>query len=200
MNTTERIVESYFRISRTCFTMADVKVHGGNNRQLDLLAHDVNNKCKYHVEIGVTHARGFQPRVDRLENRIKHKFFGEPRTSKDGSPKGVRQRNFFAEILATYHRVGFAPENVRRIWVSWECREEEELRKRISQYCAANHLNDYCVEFISFRDCVIPQLMKDVGTPHYGDDALRTFSLLRARERQLAARSQKDRQAKMKEE
>jgi|GEM_PF-6134490 len=38
MNTTERIVESYFRICEGCLTTPDVKVVRGNNRQIDLLA------------------------------------------------------------------------------------------------------------------------------------------------------------------
>jgi hypothetical protein len=55
MNTVELIVESYFRLCRSCFTYPDLKVPGGNNRQLDLLAYNVREEAQYHVEMSVTH-------------------------------------------------------------------------------------------------------------------------------------------------
>jgi len=79
MNTTEKIVESYFRICRNCFTMTDVKVHAGNNRQLDLVAFHIQETHQYHVEVGVTHARGFQPTFAKLREKFERKFFGEPK-------------------------------------------------------------------------------------------------------------------------
>jgi hypothetical protein len=47
MNTVERIVESYFRLCRCCFTYSDVKVVDGNNRQLDILAVSVVTGDQY---------------------------------------------------------------------------------------------------------------------------------------------------------
>ena len=55
MNTPEHIVETYFRLVRRCFTTTDVKIPGGNNRQIDLLAFSPVNKRYYHVETAVTH-------------------------------------------------------------------------------------------------------------------------------------------------
>ena len=55
MTTTERIVESYYRLIKSCFTMADVKVKDGNNRQFDLLAYCLRDGKQYHVEITVMH-------------------------------------------------------------------------------------------------------------------------------------------------
>lgn len=39
----EHIVENCFRYCKGCFTMADVKVYGGNNRPCDLLAYNGRN-------------------------------------------------------------------------------------------------------------------------------------------------------------
>jgi len=44
MNTAEHRVESYFRLCRKCFTIVDLKVPRGNNRQLDILAHNVKEQ------------------------------------------------------------------------------------------------------------------------------------------------------------
>lgn len=37
---TEHIVENYYRVVKNNFTITDLKVKGGNNRQLDILAFD----------------------------------------------------------------------------------------------------------------------------------------------------------------
>lgn len=47
MNTAERIVESYFRHCRRCLTIPDVKIAGGNNRQIDLLAWQPKTRTVY---------------------------------------------------------------------------------------------------------------------------------------------------------
>ena len=39
----ERIVESYFRIERKCFTITDIKIPKGNNRQIDILAYSLKS-------------------------------------------------------------------------------------------------------------------------------------------------------------
>jgi hypothetical protein len=200
MNTTERIVESYFRICRNCFTMSDVKVHRGNNRQLDLLAACVKSQEYYHVEIGVTHMRTFQPVPTKLEKKIQHKFFGEPRVieKRRRRPKTApTPKNYFKAILDTYHRVGFDTSKLKRIWVTWEEPLGRSLPQRIAKYCLENELPEYCVEFLSFRDHILPQLMKEVGTANYSDDALRTLSLLRQRDRQARISQQKTRQTRI---
>lgn len=55
MNTTEKIVESYFRLCHGYFTIADTKVINGNNRQIDLLAVNLKTNEQYQVEVSVTH-------------------------------------------------------------------------------------------------------------------------------------------------
>ena len=201
MNTTEKIVESYFRLRHRCFTMADVKVHGGNNRQLDLLAYGVGDSAQYHIEIGVTHVPRFQPDVDKLEKKIQFKFFGEARElRKTAARKRVRKpaRNYFHQIIETYRYVGFEPPKVQRIWVTWQAPDVEKLAERLREYCKNNHLDDYCVRFMSFRDEIVPELFKDIRTANYSDDALRTLSLLQQCDRQTKAGRELGRQSRLK--
>ncbi|GAB3995131.1 hypothetical protein GCM10028807_34470 [Spirosoma daeguense] len=54
MNTAEHLVEIYYR-QAGCFTMSDIKVISGNNRQLDLLAINIKTKKYYHIEVSVAH-------------------------------------------------------------------------------------------------------------------------------------------------
>jgi hypothetical protein len=55
MNTTEKIVESYFRLWQGYSTIADTKVINGNNSQIDLLAVNLKTNEQYQVEVSVTH-------------------------------------------------------------------------------------------------------------------------------------------------
>jgi hypothetical protein len=55
MNTTEKIVESYFHLCHGYFPIADTKVINGNNRQTDLLAVDLKTNEQYQVQVSVTH-------------------------------------------------------------------------------------------------------------------------------------------------
>lgn len=74
MNTAERIVEAYFRHYRGCFTMTDVKVADGNNRQLDLLAVSLRKGIQYHVETSVTHEKSWRLNWEKLEKKLQAKF------------------------------------------------------------------------------------------------------------------------------
>lgn len=58
MNTTEKIVESYFRLCQGYFTIANTKVINGNNRQIDLLAVNLKTNEQYQVEVSEKKTRG----------------------------------------------------------------------------------------------------------------------------------------------
>lgn len=66
MNTTEKIVEAYFRLCKNCFTYPDMKVINGNNRQLDLLAYNLMDNSQYHIEVSVTHQENWCPTPEQL--------------------------------------------------------------------------------------------------------------------------------------
>lgn len=76
MNAAEHIVESYFRLCRKFFTIVDLKVPRGNNRQLDILAHNVKEQQQYHIEVGVTHRQNECPAFAELSPQFEKKFFG----------------------------------------------------------------------------------------------------------------------------
>ena len=184
MNTTERIVESYFRLCKCCFTYADVKVQGGNNRQLDLLAYNVKEDTQYHIETSVTHELSWKASWRNLEGKFEHKYFGVP-TKRDGSNTDYSKgKNYYPEIKKTYKLIGFTPNKVQRVWITWVSPEDSEFNKKLRKYCRRKRLGKKLIQVISFRDELFPELLSKVGRSNYSDDALRTLSLLRQYEKQ----------------
>ena len=80
MNTTEQIVESYYRICHECFTVPDVKVIDAYSRQFDLLAYSLSLKQQYHIEVAVSHVRQWAPKPHELLAKLEYKFLGSPNT------------------------------------------------------------------------------------------------------------------------
>ena len=179
MNTTERIVESYFRLCLNCFTYADVKVASGNNRQLDLLATNLREDSQYHVETSVTHELSWRAKWSAMQAHFERKFFGAPMPREGAKTDYTRGRNYFEEIKKTYRQLGFAPNKVHRIWVTWVIPEDEDYAKLLSRYCRTKRLGKYPIQVLSFRDTVLPELLTKVRKSNYSDDALRTLSLLK---------------------
>lgn len=178
MNTTERIVESYFRLCHNCFTYPDVKVAGGNNRQLDLLAYNLKSGSQYHIETSVTHELSWRATWKTLEEKFEGKYFGAPQKREGERTDFTRGRNYFLEIQKTYKLVGFAPSKVQRIWVTWVKPEDAGFEKLLLKYCRTKRIGRCPIQILSFRDEVLPGLLTAVGKSNYNDDALRTLSLL----------------------
>lgn len=182
MNTAERIVEAYFRHVLGCFTLTDVKIEGGNNRQLDLVAYHARTGEQYHVETSVKIA-GFDPDLDRLAKAFARKFFGVPR--ENGKPTGDHAlgKDYRAAVNRAYKRLGLTPSRVRRVYVCWSVPgvTQEELDAFCLSFSGRYRLRRNPIQVWSFRDRVLPGLMEAVGTSNYEDDALRTLSLLVAR-------------------
>ena len=174
MNTVEHIVEAYFRICERCFTMHDVKVPGGNNRQFDLLAVSILTNRQYHVETSVM--PGFCPKATDLKELFDKKFRGLPERS--DNPKGdhAKGKTYSKPIENAYHSVGVDPVRVNRVWVTWEVRDPENLESLLSVYEKENGIR---VEVISLCDVIIPKLQEKVATANYDDEVLRTLSLLK---------------------
>ena len=99
MNTTERIVESYFRLCKKCFTYQDLKVPGGNNRQLDLLAYDMKKGTQYHVESSVTHELSWCATWARLQAKFEGKFFGAPKQRDGPNTDFAKGKTYFSNML-----------------------------------------------------------------------------------------------------
>ncbi|GBD98208.1 hypothetical protein BMS3Abin07_00216 [bacterium BMS3Abin07] len=184
MNTTEKIVESYFRLCKGCFTMADVKVISRNNRQIDLLALNFKTGDQYHVEVSVTHRENWCPTTTELFPEFEKKYFGVPAKREGQKTDYALGKNYKEQIYQTYKSVGLSPGSIKRVWVCWTVIDDKDLDAQIAQYCRKRKLKKNTIEIISFRDEVIPTLMEKVATANYEDDVLRTLSLLQQFEKQ----------------
>lgn len=186
MNTTESIVESYFRLVRGCFTQPDVKVIKGNNRQIDLLAYDINTSKSYHVEVSVTHCQQWCPTPKELKENFDKKFFGVPSKREGANTDYSKGKTYIENIKLTYDSLGLNYSTINRVWVCWTVKDAEGLDCELETYCKERSISRGSLEIVSFRDEVIPTLMEKVSTSNYEDDALRTLSLLRQYEIQKA--------------
>lgn len=186
MNTVEHIVECYFRICLKCFTMHDVKVASGNNRQFDLLAVSLLDGRQYHVESSVTHCENWCPSVDDLIEKFDRKFFGVPIAREGANTDHTRGRTYQKEIFEMYEAVGLTPEKIERIYCCWIVPNEPGLHDTLRNYCAERRIRP--IRVIGFRDEVLPELEKTVATSNYEDEALRTLSLLQQKSVQTRAR------------
>lgn len=184
MNATEKIVEAYFRLCRVCFTMADLKVPHGNNRQIDLLACDLNRGEQFHVEVSVTHQENWCPSTAELLDGFEKKFFGVPTRREGPNTDHAQGKNYAKQILDAYRSVGIEPDRIRRVWVCWTVADPENLSQTLMDYSAKRGLRMGAIEVVSFRDEILPVLLKKVSTSNYDDDALRTLSLLQQFEQQ----------------
>lgn len=184
MNTTEKIVEAYFRICMSCFTIPDIKVIHGNNRQIDLLAYHVLSKTEYHVEVSVTHGVRWCPTPAKLRSMFDRKFFGIPPKRAGENTDYAKGKSYSDAIFQTYKRYGLTSNKIKRVWVSWTIREPENLEHIMREYMRVHGIAENPISLISFRDQIMPELLEAVSTAHYEDDALRTFSLLRQYQKQ----------------
>lgn len=187
MNTTERIVEAYFRHVVGCLTSTDVKVAGGNNRQLDLVAANLKTGARYHVEVTVK-IRGFDPTIDKLRTAFDHKFFGVPRPNEKPTGDHAKGKSYLPAIKRTYRQLGISPAEIQRVFVCWDVKGAEDgaLDKFLTTYSKSRRLGGRPIRVWSFRERILPELAAAVGTSNYEDDALRTLSLLEAAKRQQA--------------
>lgn len=188
MNAAEHVVESYFRLCRGCLTFSDRKVSGGVNRQLDILAYNLKQNIQYHIEISVTHRLNWCPTQEALRFEFDRKFFGVPpeRKSKTGTgTDSERGKSYFPQIEKTYSDIGFSPADVKRVWVCWVLKGDEECKSR-TVHCESKRLNrDFEIEVLSLRNCVLPDLQLAIKTANYDDEVLRILGFIKAREDQM---------------
>ena len=182
MNAAEHIVDAYFRLCRKCFTLSDLKVEQGNNRQFDLLAHDLIKGESFHIEVGVTHRPNWCPSINDLESRFDKKFFGTAPARADatsGRTDHERNKNYFEQIEATYRQVGIDPATVKRVWVCWLVKGRDTTAPLQHKICSIALGRDFDVEILGLRDLILPQLQTEIGTSNYEDEVLRTLGFLK---------------------
>ena len=99
------------RLVKKSFTVVDVKVQNGNNRQLDLLSYNIESSTSYHIESTVTHRLNWKPNMETLIELFIKKFLGFTK------PTAKRKEPFLDEILHTYKGFGIMPITKRVICV-----------------------------------------------------------------------------------
>ena len=187
MNTAEHIVESYFRLCRGCFTFTDRKVINGNNRQLDILAYNVKEKLQFHIEVGVTHRLTWCPTREKLGQYFEKKFFGAPQkreNSVDGKTDYEKGKNYFPQIKETYVAAGFFPDDVKRVWVGWVVKGEEDKKQFVWTFPSEKLNRTFEIEVLSLRDLILPALEDAIKTANYDDEILRVLGFIKEREEQ----------------
>lgn len=189
MNVAEHIVDSYYRLVRGCFTIADRKVAKGNNRQLDILAYDIKQTICYHIEVGVTHRENWCPSPKELTHQFNKKFFGavpERKGKSGGTTDFEKGKSYWKQIEDTYKDVGFDPKKVQRVWVCWILKNQDGTQPVLLKHTPKGQKQEYSVEVLSLRDFILPQLQNAIGTSNYDDEVLRTLGFVKQRELQSA--------------
>jgi hypothetical protein len=193
MNAAEHIVDAYFRLALGCFTFSDKKVTKGNNRQFDLLAHHIVKGTQFHIEVGVTHRENWCPSLEQLAVGFEKKFFGAcpERKGKDaGTTDFEKGKTYFPQIQDTYKEVGFDVNVVKRVWVCWIVKDQNNLKPIILNHQSSCLGGNFEIEILSMRDFILPRLESTIGTANYDDEVLRTLGFMKQRELQ-AAKSKK---------
>ncbi|QSB00610.1 hypothetical protein JWZ98_18395 [Methylomonas sp. EFPC1] len=189
MNAAEHIVDAYFRLCRGCFTLTDKKVTKGNNRQFDILAYHLVQKTQFHIEVGVTHRENWCPTLESLSEGFEKKFFGASPKRKDkadGTTDFEKGKSYFPQIQDTYKEVGFYPESVKRIWVCWIVKDQDNTKPISINFHSRYQNSEFPIEILSLRDFVLPELENTIGTANYDDEVLRTLGFMKQRELQIA--------------
>ena len=187
MTPTEHIVDVFFNEIKNCFTISDVKVEKGNNRQFDLLAYEIKSKTQYHIEISVTHNQHWTANLTNLNSEIEAKFFGNPKNNRPGNQNTdfAKGKSYLDSIKNTYEKYGFDYEKVIRVWVLWYFKDTpEEIEKWKSNLASRFQLEKENFELYSFRDQILKSLFEEIGTSNYSDDVMRTLSLMKEYKRQ----------------
>jgi hypothetical protein len=181
MNAAEHIVECYYRIVKGCFTLDDVKVIDGINRQIDLLAVNLRTADQFHIETSVTHRTAWAPNAQKLEAVFSHKFLGVPKKREGKKTDFARGLNYRKNIDNTYKSVGIDPNKIQRVFVCWIIKDKEACDLALEKF-QDNH--GVSMSVVSFRDTILPALRDAVGTTNYDDEVLRSLSFVKEQEKQ----------------
>lgn len=181
MNASERLVEIYYRHKKH-FTVSDVKVFGGINRQIDLITYDPKSGLFYHIESSIGHRINFAPNLGQIYSKMKYKFFGDPKETQSSGNKTdkAKGKSYLANINETYRSLSIDPKKIIRVWCTW-CFDKVDHTDIVNwkiRFAKITKLKPENFELLSFRDEVMPMLLTETGTPNYDDDLLRCLSLV----------------------
>ena len=187
MNSTERLVEAYYR-AKGHFTITDIKVENGNNRQFDILTFDNKSKTHYHVEVSVTHALNWTKPVSWITERMGYKFFGQTTNKRPDNNKTdfAKGKSYLQPIKHTYEKFGIDFNEVVRVWCTWALGKEErsKLEEWREEMSLKYNIDKSKFDILLFRDNVLSDLLRNIETANYDDELLRTLSLVQQHKKQ----------------
>lgn len=169
METTERIVESYYRHVHHCMTIANVKC--GGQQEVDLLAVQFGPrgvKRRMHVETSVSISTGFSKLTDKpydeQEAKVRVKAPTQRRTLGFFEEKKFGSQSVI-DRLADY---GFRPGNYERVIVTWDA-NDDVIESASSRGMSVVKLTDMLQEIAETTRC---------DRTYYTDDTIRTLQLM----------------------
>ncbi len=166
METTEKIVEAYYRYVKNLFTISNLKI---KNDEIDILAigYEKNEIVKFHIEVSVSISSSF--------SKLNSKDF-EKEKLKDRNNTAAQRRTigYFIEKkfnkkehLEKLKQLGFEDGSYRKVIVSWGWTDKAKVIA-----------DDNNIELKDFREiiCEIGDTFKKDKT-YFKDDTLRTIQL-----------------------
>jgi len=152
------IVERYMQLVKKCFTMTNVMLGGG--KEVDLLAYNPRTSEKYHIEVRVATGRGFRLRMKDTgtKNGRKHR-------------RGLDTLNEIKFVHPTVtNKVTeiFGSSDYKKVLVVWDVQNSEVVEQAKAVYN---------IEVWKISD-VLREMMRNIGTKSYRDDALRIVQLI----------------------
>jgi len=125
METTEKVVESYCRYVRGCFTIPNLRCKGQYEVDLLAIATDEHGDVqRWHVECGVSISGSFSKLTAKSfsHSELKKRVAGPSQRRTVGY---FLERKFnLEEVLETLATHGFRPGNYRRAIVTWDATED----------------------------------------------------------------------------
>lgn len=166
METTEKIVEAYFRSIKRCATIPNIRCAGQN--EIDLLAVNPASGERFHVECSVSISQGF--------NKLTVVPF-DPLLLKERVTKPKMRRTIgycaqpkfgLASVVQELESFGFEPEKYRKVIVTWDWAEGAVQAAELES-----------IELWSFPVMLQELAAQFRGQRHYfTDDTIRTLHLM----------------------
>ena len=165
METTERVVEAYYRYIENCATMPNVRCEG--QHELDLLAINLKTHERFHIETSVSISKAYRKLTAK-------EFDLEKSKARVGKAPQRRTIGFFVQqkftpkkVLGALEKYGFVDGNYSRVIVAWDwTMEAEKVATQVG------------IKLLSFQTILL-KLSKEFkdDTKYFTDDTLRTLHL-----------------------
>ena len=145
------------QLVKKCFTMTNVMLGGG--KEIDLLAVNPVSGEKIHIEVRIA-TRGFRLRMKdtQTKNGRKHR-------------RGLDTLNeikFTPPIVVNSIKEIFGSSDYRKVLVVWDVQNSDVIEQAMAVYN---------LEVWKISD-VLSEMMREIGTKSYRDDALRIIQLI----------------------